>query len=138
MSERVGLYARVSTARQEQEQTIASQLEAIEREAEARGWSIPAERRYVDDGWSGARLDRPALDALRDAAADGLLDRVVIHGPDRLARNYVHQQVIVEELSKRGVQVHFVERPLGEQPEDRLLLQMQGVIAEYERAKITE
>jgi site-specific DNA recombinase len=138
MSERVGLYARVSTARQEQEQTIASQLEAIEREAEAKGWSIPAELRYVDDGWSGARLDRPALDALRDAAADGMLDRVLIHGPDRLARNYVHQQVLVEELGKRGVDVHFVERPLGEQPEDRLLLQMQGVIAEYERAKITE
>jgi site-specific DNA recombinase len=138
MNERVALYARVSTATQENEKTIASQLEAIEHEAKAQGWTIAEERRYVDEGFSGARIDRPALDALRDAAADGLLDQIVIHSPDRLARNYVHQQVIVEELSKRGVRIHFVERPLGEKAEDRLLLQMQGVIAEYERAKIAE
>jgi site-specific DNA recombinase len=138
MNERVALYARVSTSTQEHDKTIASQLEAIEREAHAQGWSIPVERRYIDEGFSGARMDRPALDALRDAAAEGLIDGVLIHCPDRLARNYVHQQVLIEELSQRGVHVHFVERPLGEQAEDRLLLQMQGVIAEYERAKITE
>jgi site-specific DNA recombinase len=138
MAERAALYARVSTARQEQEKTIQSQIEAIEHACVAAGVDVAPEARYVDDGFSGSRLDRPALDALRDAAADGLLDKVFVYCPDRLARSYVHQQVILEELEKRGVQVHFVEHPVGERAEDRLLVQMQGVIAEYERAKILE
>ena len=138
MTERAAMYARVSTARQEQEKTIASQIEALEREAEAQGLPVPAERRYLDDGVSGTRLDRPALDALRDAAADGLIDVVLISSPDRLSRNYVHQQVVLEELNARGVRVHFLEHSPNERAEDRLLVQMQGVIAEYERAKIIE
>jgi site-specific DNA recombinase len=138
MSQRAALYARVSTARQEQEQTVASQLEALENAATAMGLTVPAGRRYIDDGISGARLDRPGLDALRDAAADGLIDVVLVHAPDRLARNYVHQVVLVEELTNRGVHVHFVECPATERAEDRLLVQMQGIIAEYERAKIME
>jgi site-specific DNA recombinase len=138
VSERLALYARVSTAHQEQEQTIASQVEALERAACTMGLTVPSDRRYLDEGISGARLDRPGLDALRDAAADGLIDRVLVYCPDRLARNYVHQHVLIEELNRRGVEVHFVEHPLGERAEDRLLVQMQGVIAEYERAKILE
>jgi site-specific DNA recombinase len=138
MTRRAAYYARVSTAHQEQDQTIDAQIAALEQAAAAVGLVVPTERRYVDNGLSGSRLDRPALDALRDAAAEGLVDIVLIHSPDRLARNFVHQQVIVEELSKRDVEVHFVDRPIGERPEDRLLLQMQGVIAEYERAKIIE
>jgi site-specific DNA recombinase len=138
MNDRAAMYARVSTARQEREQTIASQIEALDRAAAAKGLQIAPEWRYVDEGFSGSRLDRPGLDALRDAAADGAIDLVFVYCPDRLARNYVYQQVVVEELEKRGVEVHFVERPLGERAEDRLLLQMQGVIAEYERAKIIE
>lgn len=138
MTRRAALYARVSTAHQEHDQTIDSQISALERASETADLSVPPERRYIDNGFSGSRLDRPALDALRDAAAEGLIDVVLIHSPDRLARNFVHQQVIVEELMARGVEVAFVERPIGERPEDRLLLQMQGVIAEYERAKIIE
>src|SRR5882672_4340665 len=138
MMQRAAFYARVSTARQEQEQTIDSQIAALEAAALAVGLLIPPERRYVDDGFSGSRLDRPGLDALRDAAADGLLDVAFIHCPDRLARNFVHQQVVLEELEKRGVEVRFAEHPIGERAEDRLLVQMQGVIAEYERAKIVE
>jgi site-specific DNA recombinase len=138
MTPRAALYARVSTARQEEDRTVASQLAALHKAAEALALVVPTEYRYVDEGYSGSRLDRPGLDALRDAAADGLLDVVLVHSPDRLARSYVHQQVVLEELTKRGVQVHFVERPAGEKPEDMLLVQMQGVIAEYERAKILE
>src|SRR5580658_4617672 len=138
MNERAALYARVSTARQEQEKTIQSQVDAIERACAAAGVNVASDRRYVDEGFSGSRLDRPAFDALRDAAADGLIDVVYIYCPDRLARSYVHQQVVLEELTKRGVRVHFVEHPVGEHAEDRLLVQMQGVIAEYERAKILE
>src|SRR3954466_13047077 len=124
MSERLALYARVSTAHQEQEKTIASQVEALERAACSRGLTVPSDRRYLDEGISGARLDRPALDALRDAAADGLIDRVLVFCPDRLARSYVHQHILIEELKRRGVEVHFVEHPLGEHAEDRLLAQM--------------
>jgi site-specific DNA recombinase len=109
MSERVALYARVSTARQEQEQAIGSQLASLEQEAARRGWSIPAERRYIDDGFSGTRLDRPGLDALRDTAAKGLLDVVLIQAPDRLARSCIDQHVVLEELSRCGVRVHFKE-----------------------------
>jgi site-specific DNA recombinase len=138
MTQRAALYARVSTASQEREQTVASQVEALEQAASAMGVAVPTERRYIDDGVSGSRLDRPGLDALRDAASDGLIDRVLVYCPDRLARNYVHQHVLIEELNQRGVEVHFVERPVGEHAEDRLLVQMQGVIAEYERAKIIE
>lgn len=138
MKQRAAFYARVSTARQEQEQTVDSQLAALERSAVALGVAVSPEHRYVDEGFSGSRLDRPALDALRDAAAEGALDVVLIYCPDRLARNYVHQQILTEELTKRGVAVHFVEHPVGERAEDRLLIQMQGVIAEYERAKIIE
>lgn len=138
MTERAALYARVSTARQEQEKTVASQVEALTQAANAQGLSIPQEHQYIDEGFSGSRLDRPGLDRLRDAAADGLIDVALIYCPDRLARSYVHQQVVLEELQKRGVRVHFVEHPVGERAEDRLLVQMQGVIAEYERAKILE
>jgi site-specific DNA recombinase len=138
MSQRAALYARVSTAQQENEQTIASQVEALERAAASMSLTVPPERRYLDEGFSGSRVDRPALDALRDAAADGFLDVVLVYAPDRLARNFVHQQVILEELTRRQVHVHFVERPIGERAEDHLLVQMQGVIAEYERAKILE
>jgi site-specific DNA recombinase len=138
MNQRAALYARVSTARQEQEKTVQSQIEAIERACMTVGVVVAPDSRFVDEGFSGSRLDRPALDALRDAAADGMLDVVFIYCPDRLARSYVHQQVVLEELEKRGVRVHFVEHPIGERAEDRLLIQMQGVIAEYERAKILE
>jgi site-specific DNA recombinase len=138
MTKRAALYARVSTARQEQERTIESQVEALERAAAAKQQSIPNHRRYIDEGFSGSRLDRPGLDALRDAAADALIDEVFVYCPDRLARKFVHQHVLLEELAKRDVSVHFVERPISERAEDQLLVQMQGVIAEYERAKIVE
>lgn len=138
MTQRTALYARVSTTRQQEDRTVASQVAVLEKAAESMGVLVPAEHHYVDEGYSGSRLDRPGLDALRDAAADGLLDLVLVCAPDRLARNYVHQQILLEELGKRGVQVHFLERPISDNPEDLLLVQMQGVIAEYERTKILE
>lgn len=138
MTQRTALYARVSTTRQQEDRTVASQVAALEKAAESMGLVVAAEHRYVDEGYSGSRLDRPGLDALRDAAAEGLLDLILVYAPDRLARNYVYQQLVLEELGKRGVQVHFLERPVSQKPEDLLLVQMQGVIAEYERAKILE
>jgi len=111
---------------------------ALHQAAAQLGLQVPPQHCYVDEGFSGTRLYRPAFDAMRDAAADGLLDVVLVFAPDRLARNDVHQQVVLEELAARGVRVHFVERPIGEKAEDKLLVQRQGVIAEYERAKIIE
>ena len=127
---RVGLYARVSTERQQERGTISSQLEALRAAAQSDGHRVVAE--FVDDGYSGARLDRPALDRLRDAAEAGVLDRVLCLCADRLARAYAYQVLILEELERFGVNVRFLEGPAHrEDPQAKLLVQMQGVIAEY-------
>jgi len=134
---RVGLYARVSTERQQERGTVASQLEALRAAAHADGHEIVQE--FVDEGYSGARLDRPALDRLRDAAEAGVLDGVLCLCADRLARAYAYQVLILEELERFDVAVRFLEGPApGVDPQSTLLVQMQGVIAEYERAKIAE
>lgn len=134
---RVALYARVSTNRQQERGTIASQLAALRTAAEGFGDQIAAE--FSDDGHSGTRLDRPALDRLRDAAAAGVFERVLCLCADRLARSYVHQVLILEELQRFEVDVRFLEGPVpGDDPQANLLIQMQGVIGEYEHAKIAE
>ncbi len=133
---RVALYARVSTDRQEREGTIGSQLEALRTKAAAEGWAV--ESTCTDDGYSGSRLDRPGLDRVRDAAAARLIDAVVVLCPDRLARNYVHQAIVLEELSRFGVSVIFVEGGISDDPQGRLLAQIQAAVAEFERTKIVE
>ena len=135
---RIALYARVSTQMQEKEETVSSQIDELARYAQLQGLSIPDEFRFVDEGYSGSTLARPALDALRDKVAEGLVDAVLVHDPDRLARDYVYQMLLVEEVERHGCRFHFVRRPIGTTPDEKLLLQMQGVIAEYERAKIRE
>jgi site-specific DNA recombinase len=135
---RLALYARVSTQLQAREETVASQIEELLRHAERQGLAVPGECRFVDDGYSGSVLARPALDALRDKVAEGMFDAVLVHDPDRLARNYAHQMLLVEEFERNGCRLHFSRSPIGSTPDERLLLQMQGVIAEYERAKIFE
>jgi site-specific DNA recombinase len=135
---KVALYARVSTAHQAQEQTIASPLAALHAHAAKRGFQVDDAHLYLDDGYSGSRLDRPGLDRLRDAVQAGVVERVVVYAPDRLARDYVWQQVVIADLARQGCAVEFVHGPSQETPEDRLLLQMQGMFAEYERAQILE
>jgi site-specific DNA recombinase len=132
------VYARVSSGRQEQERTIESQLEEIRRYLALRGEEVAPEHIYVDDGWSGEELQRPRLDALRDVAGLRLIDRVVIYDPDRLARRFVDQQVVVEELERSAVQAEFVKGGEARTDEERMLLQVRGVFAEYERKKILE
>ena len=102
------------------------------------GLRVAPEHRFVDEGYSGATLVRPALERLRDAAAAGALDRVYVHAPDRLARRYAYQVLLVDELRRAGVEIVFLNRAIGLSPEDDLLLQVQGMVAEYERAKILE
>lgn len=132
------LYARVSTEKQEKEETVESQLDALRRAAAERGYEVPAEYVFVDDGYTGARMDRPGLDRLRDLATEGAFDTVLIYCPDRLARQYAYQVVVVDELKRAGCEVVFLNHPFGNTPEERMLLQVQGVFAEYERALIKE
>jgi site-specific DNA recombinase len=132
------LYARVSSEKQSHEGTIASQLAALRERIAQDGFSVADDLAFVDDGVSGNTLVRPGLERLRDAVANGAIDRLYIHQPDRLARNYAYQVVLVEEFARGGVAVVFLNHSLGDSPEEKLLLQMQGMIAEYERAKITE
>jgi site-specific DNA recombinase len=135
---RAALYARVSSDRQVEEGTIASQVEALRQRIQADGLGVDEELCFIDDGYSGATVIRPALERLRDQAANGAVDRLYVHSPDRLARHFGYQFLLLEELQSDGVQVIFLNRELGRSPEDDLLLQVQGVIAEYERAKICE
>jgi len=132
------LYARVSTEKQAQEATIASQLAALQERAAVAGYTVPAEYVFCDEGFSGARLDRPALDRLRDLAAEGALAAVLIYAPDRLARQYAYQVVVRDELVRTGCQVLFLNHAFGTSPAEQMLLQIQGVFAEYERAVIRE
>jgi|GEM_PF-5873640 len=102
------------------------------------GRPVPDDHIFRDDGYSGASLRRPGLDRLRDLAALTKLDRILITDPDRLARNYVHQVLLMEELQRHGAQVEFADRPLSNDPQDQLLLQIRGAVADYERTLIAE
>src|SRR3990172_8744946 len=126
----VALYARVSTTRQEQDETIASQLLSLQNQASEKGNQVNDAHVYLDDGYSGSTLERPGLDRLRDSAQAGLIDLVLVYSHDRLARDYVSQQVTIAELKRNGCAVEFVHGPASDKPEDRLLLQMQGMFAE--------
>ena len=134
---RVAIYARVSTEAQEARGTIGSQVAVLRERAAAESHDVVGE--FLDDGYSGARLDRPGLDGMRDAAEAGLIDAVWCLSPDRLARVYAYQVIVLDELARHGVSVLFADAPaLDDDPQARLLTQVQGVIAEYERAKIAE
>src|SRR6266480_3554479 len=135
---RVAVYGRVSTTRQAQAQTIEQQLDRLRAAAAGRGWELDEQHVYRDDGYSGAGLGRPGLDRLRDHAALADLDVVLVTEPDRLARNYVHQVLLIEELAGHGCQVEFLDRPMSSDPHDQLLLQIRGAVAEYERTLIAE
>jgi len=140
MSERrmVALYARVSSERQAKAGTIDSQVAALRERIASDDEQVAEELCFIDAGVSGATLIRPQLERLRDRAAMGLLDRLYVLSPDRLSRKYAHQALLLEEFGTCGVDVVFLNHAVGTTPEEELLLQMQGMIAEYERAKIME
>lgn len=135
---RAGLYARVSSDQQTKDNTIASQVEALQQQIRSDQLTVEQELCFIDQGYSGGTLLRPALERLRDVAAAGGLDRLYIHSPDRLARKYAYQVLLVDELRRGGVEIVFLNRQIGTSPEEDLLLQVQGMVAEYERAKILE
>jgi site-specific DNA recombinase len=135
---RTAVYVRVSTQRQSQAQTIEHQLTRLRTHLEAQGEKLRSEWIFRDDGYSGATLNRPGLDRLRDAVRGTEVDRVLVTTPDRLARNYVHQMVLLEELERAGCAVEFLERPMSHDPHDQLVLQIRSAVAEYERILIAE
>jgi site-specific DNA recombinase len=132
------IYARVSSARQAKDETIGSQLAALRDHAGESRLDVPAEWVFADEGHSGATLVRPGLEALRDLAAQGCLDVVLVYSPDRLARKFAYQALLIEELARCGTRVEFVKGPRGDSPEDQLLIQFQGMFAEYEKAQLAE
>jgi site-specific DNA recombinase len=135
---RVASYVRVSTQRQAQAQTIEQQLGRLQTHCQQQGWQWKEELIFRDDGYSGSTLKRPGLDRLRDKAAQAAFEKILITAPDRLARNYVHQVLLIEELEKKGCQLEFLDRPMSSDPHDQLLLQIRGAVAEYERTLIAE
>lgn len=132
------IYARVSSDRQKEDQTIGSQIMALNEYAQLNGYTVPSEWIFQDEGYSGSLLVRPALERLRDLAAEGQIETILIYSPDRLSRKYAYQVLLMEEFSKHGTEVLFIKSPKATTPEEELLLQFQGMIAEYERAQIAE
>ena len=132
------IYARVSSDKQREENTIASQTAALIAFAGEQQFEVPREWIFEDDGYSGASLIRPGLERVRDLAAEGLIQALLVYAPDRLSRRYAHQILLIEELARAGVETVFIRAPRGSTPEDELLVQFQGMIAEYERAQILE
>ena len=132
------IYARVSSARQKKDETIGSQTAALREHAAQARLDVPQDWVFEDEGHSGATLVRPALEALRDLVAQGCVDVVLVYSPDRLARKFAYQALLLEEFARAGVRAEFVKGPRGDSPEDQLLVQFQGMFAEYEKAQLAE
>ena len=132
------IYTRVSSEKQKEEQTIGSQTAALIEYAPIHGYTVPEAWVFRDEGYSGSILIRPALERLRDLAAAGEIEAVLVYSPDRLSRKYAYQVLLMEEFARHGVEVLFIKSPQAATPEGELLLQFQGMIAEYERAQIAE
>src|SRR6266850_7675923 len=132
------IYARVSSEQQREKHTIASQTAALIEFAKTHELEVPREWVFEDEGYSGATLERPGLERVRDLAAEGQIQAVLVYSPDRLSRKYAYQILLIEELARHGVETRFLNAPQGVTAEDQLLVQFQGMIAEYERAQILE
>ncbi len=132
------IYARVSSARQKKDQTIGSQTAALRDRAGQLGAELPEEWVFEDEGHSGATLVRPALERLRDVVAGVGVDVVLCYSPDRLARKFAYQALLIEEFARAGTKVEFIKGPRGDSPEDQLMVQFQGMFAEYEKAQLME
>ena len=138
---KAALYVRVSTDKQAEKYGIPSQIEALRKRCLEKDWSPVFDGdkdAFIDDGYSGAELDRPALNRLRQAAREGRVDIVLAYDPDRLSRKLYHQMILAEEFEKQGIKLEFITQDMGTSPEDRMFFNMRGLVAEYEREKIRE
>src|SRR2546425_10116981 len=125
------IYARVSSEQQREAHTIASQTAALIELARTLDLEVPNAWIFEDEGYSGATLERPGLERVRDLAAEGQIQTVLVHSPDRLSRKYAYQILLIEELARHGVETRFLNAPQGATAEDQLLVQFQGMIADY-------
>jgi site-specific DNA recombinase len=132
------IYARVSSEQQREAHTIASQTAALIEWARTLDLEVPTPWIFEDDGYSGASLERPGLERVRDLAAEGQIQALLVYSPDRLSRKYAYQILLIEEFTRHGVETRFLNAPQSATAEDQLLVQFQGMIAEYERAQILE
>ncbi len=132
----IAIYARVSSEKQAKDGTIDSQIEALRDYAKANHLTISHE--CIDDGVTGTTLTRPGLDNLRDLIAEGLIQGVLILSPDRLSRTQAHQILLMDEFKKQNIQVIFTSQQFEDNAEGNLMLQIQGAVAEFERAKILD
>ena len=138
---RAAKYARVSTSRQAEKYGLPSQLEALKKRCLENTWEPVFDGdkdAFIDDGYTGSELDRPALNRLRKAAREGRIDVVLCYDPDRLSRKLYHQMILAEEFEKKGIELEFITHDMGDSPEDKMFFNMRGLIAEYEREKIRE
>src|SRR5262245_66626515 len=135
---RAAIYARVSTEEQAERFGLTSQVTELRALAERLGYAIPSGAEFLDDGYSSATLERPALTRLRDAAKAGAFQIALVHDPDRLSRRLAHQLLLSDELERAGVRLEYLTTPRTDTPEGRLLGHVKGVIAEYEREKSRE
>jgi site-specific DNA recombinase len=138
MKRSAAIYARVSSDRQREQNTIASQTALLLEYAATRDFVVPQDWIFQDDGYSGSVLARPGLERLRDLVAEGFIETLFVYAPDRLSRKYAYQVLLLEEFSRSGAETIFLKSAGGDNPEERLLVQFQGMIAEYERAQIAE
>ena len=134
----VAIYARVSSSTQEKESTIDSQISELINKADDLGYCYSSKDIFTDEGYSGATLNRPGLEKLRELIYDGVYQKLLVFDPDRLARDYVYQMLLIDEIQKESCEIEFIRAPIGETPEQKMLLQVQGMISEYERSKILE
>jgi len=132
----VATYSRVSTSAQEVQETIENQTMALKEYAGENNLEVVQE--YKDEGWSGDILARPKLDQLRQDAKKDIWDAVLIYDPDRLARRYSYQELVMDELKEAGIEVIFVTISTPKNSEEKILYGVRGLFAEYERAKIAE
>jgi site-specific DNA recombinase len=134
----VAIYARGSSDQQAPAQTIASQVAALRTRVTADDCVLLPEGEFIEEGYRGATLVRPGLERLRALGANGRIERLYVHSPDRLARKDASQVLLIDEFPRMGIAVVFLHRELRRSPQEELLLQVQGRVAEYERAKILE
>src|ERR1035438_3409400 len=138
MDRSAAIYARVSSDQQKENHTIQSQTAALINYAKTHGYLVPPDWQFQDEGYSGATLLRPGLEAVRDLAAAGQIAALLVYSPDRLSRKYGYQVLLAEEFARNGVELVFLQSPSTATAEDQLLVQFQDMIAEYERAQIAE
>lgn len=138
MTKLAAIYGRVSTRKQKEGENVESQIEALSKYAHQQGYKVPEEWILKDEGYTGATLKRPGLDALRELVREYDVDAVFIFSPDRFSRKLAFQMLVEMEFQKRGVRLFFLNTPPAETPEERFMLNLKGVFAEYERAQISE